>query len=158
MTLIPVQWASPPLKAWRLDIESDSQLQGSQRSLEGNTPMIRSLAGATLLAIAASAAILRPIPAPADEPIRLTIKDHRFVPDQITAPAGVRFQIAVSNQDPTPGEFESRELRVEKIVAAGSTISVMAGPLKPGTYKFFDDYHPDTATGTLTAIEKKSQQ
>jgi len=33
---------------------------------------------------------------------------------------------------------------------------VKAGPLKPGTYKFFDEYHPDTATGTLTAIEKKS--
>jgi hypothetical protein len=31
----------------------------------------------------------------------------------------------------------------------------MAGPLKPGTYKFFDDYHPDTATGTITAIEHK---
>ena len=26
---------------------------------------------------------------------------------------------------------------------------------KPGTYKFFDDYHPDTAVGTLTAVEKK---
>jgi len=33
----------------------------------------------------------------------------------------------------------------------------MAGPLKPGTYKFFDDYHPDTAVGTLTVVEKKDQ-
>jgi hypothetical protein len=74
----------------------------------------------------------------------------------VAAPAGERFQIEVSNEDATPSEFESSELRIEKIVAAGRKISVVAGPLKPGTYKFFDDYHPDTAVGTLTAIAGKN--
>ncbi len=37
----------------------------------------------------------------------------------------------------------------------GGKIGVMAGPLKAGSYKFFDDYHPDTATGTVIAVEKK---
>ncbi|HME21748.1 MAG TPA: cupredoxin domain-containing protein [Acetobacteraceae bacterium] len=109
-----------------------------------------------LLALAVCASTLPLLPSLAGEPITLTIKEHRFTPDQVTAPAGERFQIKVSNLDATPSEFESRELRVEKIVVAGGTISVMAGPLKPGTYKFFDDYHPDTAIGTLTAVEKKN--
>jgi hypothetical protein len=72
-------------------------------------------------------------------------------------PAGERFRIEVENQDATPAEFESNDLRVEKIVVPGGRIAVMAGPLKPGTYKFFDDYHPDTATGTISAVERKTQ-
>jgi len=111
--------------------------------------------GTGLLALAVCAVIL-PLRSLAGEPITLTIKDHRFTPEQVTAPAGERFQIEVANQDATPSEFESSELRVEKIVVGGGRISVMAGPLKPGSYKFFDDYHPDTAIGTLTAVERKN--
>ena len=96
-----------------------------------------------------------PIYAFAAEPIALTIKDHRFAPSEVTVPAGERFRIDVENQDSTPAEFESSDLRVEKIVVPGGKITVMAGPLKPGAYKFFDDYHPDTANGTITAIARK---
>jgi heme/copper-type cytochrome/quinol oxidase subunit 2 len=85
----------------------------------------------------------------------LTLKDHRFNPAEVTVPAGERFRIEVTNQDDTPSEFESGDLRVEKIVVPGGKIGVMAGPLKPGNYKFFDDYHPDSATGTVIAVEKK---
>lgn len=88
----------------------------------------------------------------------LSIKDHRFTPTQLTVHAGERFRIEVQNQDATPAEFESSDLRVEKIVVGGGKISVMAGPLKPGIYKFFDDYHPDTATGTITAVEQKTEK
>jgi Cupredoxin-like domain len=93
----------------------------------------------------------------AAEAVMLTIKDHRFVPSQLSVPAGERFRIEVENQDSTPAEFESNDLRVEKIVVPGGKIVVMAGPLKPGIYKFFDDYHPDTATGTMTAVARKTQ-
>jgi len=34
----------------------------------------------------------------------------------------------------------------------------VVGPLKPGTYKFFDEYHPDTAVGTLTALKKSGSE
>jgi heme/copper-type cytochrome/quinol oxidase subunit 2 len=98
---------------------------------------------------------LAPTPAPAADAIVLTLKDHRFAPAEASVPAGERFRIEVENQDTTPAEFESSDLRVEKIVVPGGKITLMAGPLKPGTYKFFDDYHPDTATGTITAIEHK---
>ena len=86
------------------------------------------------------------------DPVVLTLKDHHFTPTDVTVPAGERFRIEVQNQDTTPAEFESNDLRVEKIVVPGGKIVVTAGPLKPGTYKFFDDYHPDLAKGTLTAV------
>ncbi len=105
---------------------------------------------AVLAFVAACGAPLLPAAAVAAEPVQLTLKDHRFVPAEVSVPAGERFRIEVSNQDATPSEFESNDLRVEKIVVAGGKIIVMAGPLKPGTYKFFDDYHPE-ATGTITA-------
>ena len=89
------------------------------------------------------------------EVVRLELKDHRFTPTEVSVPVGERFRIEVENRDTTPAEFESSDLRVEKIVVPGGKITVMAGPLKPGTYKFFDDYHPDTATGTITAKPKE---
>jgi len=103
------------------------------------------------------ALVLTSMAALAAEAIKLTIKDQRFVPTDMSVPAGERFRIEVENQDATPAEFESADLRVEKIVVPGGKITVMAGPLKPGTYKFFDDYHPDTAKGTLTAVARKAQ-
>jgi heme/copper-type cytochrome/quinol oxidase subunit 2 len=96
--------------------------------------------------------------AQAAEPMRLTLQDHRFAPAELTVPANERFRIEVTNQDTTPAEFESSDLRAEKIVVAGGKITVIAGPLKPGTYTFFDDYHPDTAKGTLTAVERQAQE
>lgn len=97
-------------------------------------------------------------PALAADPLVLTLQNHRFKPDAATVPAGERLRMEIRNQDGTPAEFESGDLRVEKFIAPGGRISVMVGPLKPGTYKFFDDYHPDTAFGTLTAVKKSGAE
>ena len=111
-----------------------------------------------MLALAALGALLPGAAAAlAAEAVTLTLKNHQFVPSEVSVPAGERFRIEVENQDLTPAEFESADLRVEKIVVPGGKIAVMAGPLKPGIYKFFDDYQPDTAKGTMTAVERKAQ-
>jgi hypothetical protein len=89
----------------------------------------------------------------ADDPVTLILKDHHFIPDHVTVPAGQRFPIELTNQDDTTDEFESYDMKFEKIVVPGGTIRVFAGPLHPGTYKFFDDYHPDLANGFVTATE-----
>lgn len=88
----------------------------------------------------------------ADEPatVTLTLKDHRFSPAEPTAPAGKPIVIEVSNLDPTPSEFESKSLRVEKVVPAGGKVTIKVRPLQPGRYKFFDDYH-EAAEGFLVA-------
>lgn len=93
-------------------------------------------------------------PQAAADPLTLVLKGNRFIPSAIAAPAGERLQLEIKNEDATPAEFESHDLRVEKIIVPGGQISVRIGPLKPGTYKFFDDYHPDTANGTLTVKSK----
>ena len=106
---------------------------------------------------AALAGLAAGTPARAAEPVRLTIKNHRFSPDKITVPAGQRLQIEITNQDSMPEEFESSDLRVEKIIVPGGKITVSVGPLKARSYKFFGDYHPVTAMGTLIAVEPKAK-
>jgi Cupredoxin-like domain len=91
------------------------------------------------------------------EPVQLTLKDHHFEPAAISAPPNERFRIEVANQDPTPAEFESSDLRAEKIIVPGGRISVMVGPLKPGSYAFFDDYNPDLAKGILTVTDQPAK-
>jgi Cupredoxin-like domain len=82
--------------------------------------------------------------------LQVALKGHRFLPAELSAPANKPLVIEVSNQDPTPSEFESKTLRVEKVVAANSKITVQVRPLVPGRYRFFDDYHEDTTEGFLT--------
>ena len=113
----------------------------------------RSWRPATLM-IVGSMSAWGPLPVAAMETLRLSLKDHRFTPETIVVPAGERFRIEVSNADETPEEFESHDLKVEKIVVGGGTIAVSAGPLQPGTYTVCGDYHPDTAKATVTAVKK----
>lgn len=81
--------------------------------------------------------------------VRVTLKDHRFQPAEPTAPAGQPITIEVTNLDPTPSEFESKTLRVEKVVQGGGKITIAVRPLSAGRYRFFDDYHEDTTEGFL---------
>jgi plastocyanin domain-containing protein len=81
----------------------------------------------------------------------VTIKDHRFTPTEIKVPANKRVQITVVNDDPTPEEFESHELKVEKVIPGKSKGVVRIGPLKPGRYPFVGEYHESTAKGVVIA-------
>ena len=92
------------------------------------------------------------IGATAQEPAyTLVIKDHQFQPTEIEIPAGQKIALLVKNNDTTPEEFESTELRREKVVAGGEQITVYIGPLKPGKYEFFGDFNPTTARGHIIA-------
>ncbi|GAP67491.1 hypothetical protein MBSD_n2818 [Mizugakiibacter sediminis] len=80
---------------------------------------------------------------------KLVIKDHKFQPVELKVPADTKIKLVVTNQDPTPSEFESNEFNREKIVLPNSTVTVFVGPLAKGRYKFFDDFHQDTGNGVL---------
>jgi plastocyanin len=73
----------------------------------------------------------------------LVARDGVFEPATIEVPAGKRFKIDISNAGKGPMEFESRELKQEKVLAAGARSSVVINGLKPGSYTFFDEFHPD---------------
>jgi hypothetical protein len=89
-------------------------------------------------------------PAWADEPYRLTIRDHKFVPERLEVAARVKIKVIVKNEGKESAEFESFELNREKVVLPGGEITVFLGPLEPGEYPFFDDFHLDTK-GVLVA-------
>ena len=88
--------------------------------------------------------VLGTLPAAADPTVTLAIRDHQFVPAEVPVPAKVKVELIIRNEQTTPAEFESTSLHREKVVPPGSAASVFVGPLNPGRYEFFDDFHPAT--------------
>ena len=82
---------------------------------------------------------------------RLVIRDHKFEPAELIVPAGKKVKLIVQNQDATAEEFESYELNREKVVPPKREVTIFVGPLKPGRYPFFGEFHKDTAQGVLVA-------
>jgi hypothetical protein len=81
----------------------------------------------------------------------LCSKDHRIVPQELQVPAGQKITLIVDNQDATPEEFENHSLKREKVVPGNSKVTLKIGPLKPGTYEIFGEYHESTAQGRIVA-------
>jgi plastocyanin len=96
----------------------------------------------SLIALPAQAADEMPV-------FRLDVRDGVFDPATIEVPAGTRFKIEISNVGKGPIEFESRDLRQEKVLAPGAKSYVVINALKPGTYTFFDEYHMGLPKGKI---------
>lgn len=108
--------------------------------------MKKTLTAAALLAALAVSARAADIPT-----FEIAIKDHKFAPATIEVPANTKIKLVVKNQDPTPEEFESYELDREKVIQGNSQADIFIGPLEPGTYPFFGEFHADTAKGEIVA-------
>ena len=110
---------------------------------------------ARLLALLMSACLtLTPSAArAADTPpeIALVIENNRFQPEEIKVKAGTSFVLVITNKDKGPEEFESHDLRIEKVIPAGKTIRLKMPALKPGIYGFVGEYHEKTAKGQIVA-------
>jgi plastocyanin len=83
--------------------------------------------------------------------VHLNIRNGRFDPQTIDVPAGKRVRLLIRNDGPGASEFESHELRKEKVLGPDASSFVIIAPLTPGTYPFFDDFHPDTGNGRIVA-------
>lgn len=91
-------------------------------------------------------------PASADKPVfELVIRDHLFYPSELEVPAHQKVKLLVINQDATPEEFESYELNREKVILGNRKAVIFIGPLKPGRYPFFGEFHMSTALGVIIA-------
>ena len=96
--------------------------------------------------------LLLSVPAAAqDLSFTITIKDHEFHPPELTVPAGRKLKLLVKNLDPTTEEFESHDLRIEKLIPGGKETILIVRPLKPGAYKFVGEFHEKTAQGRIVA-------
>jgi len=105
--------------------------------------MRKSLTIAAFLAFFASQAM-------AETPeFKLSIKDHKFTPETLEIPAGTKVKLIVKNEDSSAEEFESHELNREKVIAGGSEATLFLGPLTAGEYKFFGEFHQDSAQGKI---------
>jgi hypothetical protein len=82
---------------------------------------------------------------------KLVARDGAFEPAKLEVAAGKRFKIEISNEGKGPMEFESRDLKQEKVLAAGAKSSVVINGLRPGSYVFFDEYHPEAPKGQIVA-------
>jgi len=94
----------------------------------------------------------------AEEDPVFTIKfaDGKIDPPVVEVPANRRFKLILQNEGTTPVEFESNELRREKVLGAGTSSFIIIKRLDPGEYQFFDDFHLDTAPAKLIAREPAS--
>jgi plastocyanin len=115
---------------------------------EENSSMTRLFALAAIVGLMAGSAT--DALADDDKPT-IVIKNHVFDPAELKVPAGKRITLTVDNQDPTPEEFESRELRVEKVIPGSSKGVVRFGPLDAGTYPFLGEFNQATAKGKVIA-------
>ena len=88
----------------------------------------------------------------ADAPpeIPLTIDKNQFQPTEVKVKANTPFVLVITNKSAKAAEFESKDLRVEKVVPAGKTVNVRIRALKPGTCSFLDDFNQQ-ATGRIVA-------
>lgn len=116
------------------------------RQPHGLWPSIAVAALALLLAMSGTAARADEMPT-----FQLLMKDGRLFPDTIEVPANTRFRLQMKNEGPGAAEFESLELRKELVLAPGVTRALVFAPMKPGSYKFFDEFHQETAQGRIVA-------
>ena len=107
---------------------------------------IRNALLSAVLAMLASTALSQDLPV-----YKLVARDGAFEPKTIEVAAGKKFKIEINNEGKGPMEFESKDLKQEKVLAAGAKSSVVINGLKPGTYVFFDEYHPDAPKGQIVA-------
>lgn len=81
--------------------------------------------------------------------IEIRIRNHRMVPDRIDLPSGATVALVVTNEGTEAEEFESKSLRLEKLIPAGKTLTFRVGPLRSGTHDLFGEFHAETCTGAI---------
>lgn len=92
------------------------------------------------------------LPALADDPtFKIDIKDGVITPLALEVPANTRIRLEITNSGASPAEFESVQLKKEKVIAGGNTTVMVIRNLDPGTYDFFDDFHIDLPHAKITA-------
>ncbi|AXB33949.1 cupredoxin domain-containing protein [Vibrio campbellii] len=87
--------------------------------------------------------------------VELTINNGVFTPQVLNVPTKKIIRIKISNIGDQPAEFESTQLRKEKVLAPGASSVVVIAPLREGTYTFFDDFHLDLPRGKIIASEQE---
>jgi hypothetical protein len=81
----------------------------------------------------------------------VALEGRRISPSHLDVPAMTRIKLVLRNTSGSAVEFEGREVRVEKVLGPGAESFVVLPPLERGTYRFFDEFHPDAPDLLVTA-------
>ena len=101
-------------------------------------------------------ALAAPQVARADDPtFQVGFENGKIEPLRIEVPAKTRIRLELINKGDSPAEFESKPLRLEKVLAPHSQSVLVIRTLDPGEYPFFDDFHPDAPPAVVVAREKQ---
>ena len=103
------------------------------------------------LAMAFTAFLAMPALAEEVSVFKLVARDGAFNPSVLEVPAGKRVRLEISNEGKSAIEFESRDLKQEKVIPPGGKATVTINALKAGEYKFFDEFHEKTGQGKVVA-------
>ncbi len=125
----------------RFLIAISNERRGARRSRLAVSRLLPRLILAAFVAVALASG-----PSRAEDGVTLsiTMKDQKFDPPELHAPAGQPITIRVKNLNPIVSEFESGDLHFEKIVPVGGEGVIHVRPLQPGRYTFYDDFHHET--------------
>lgn len=77
------------------------------------------------------------------------LKSHLFYPAEMTIPSNKKIKLVIDNQDDSIEEFDSFSLNREKVLFPKRKSIIYIGPLTPGRYDFFGEYHPSSARGVI---------
>jgi hypothetical protein len=96
-------------------------------------------------------AVAAPARAEEEQSFRIEFRDGKIEPLRLEVPAKSRIRLQLVNLGDTPAEFESTELRKEKVLAPKSESVMVIRTLDPDEYSFFDDFHPGSPPAILVA-------
>lgn len=113
--------------------------------------LIRPASLAVCACLALSTGAATPLAADEDPVFAIEFRDGAITPSRVEVPANTRFKLELHNRGASPVEFESVELRKEKVLGPGVTSFIVIRRLAPGEYVFFDDFHLDMPPATLVA-------
>ena len=103
------------------------------------------------IAVAVSAVLSFETTAQAQKPgeIEISYQDKKFTPAEVSIPANTAVTFRVKNLSAKAMEFESKPLKIEKVIAAKSDVIINIRPQKAGEYKFVDEFNEDVAIGKV---------
>ncbi|WP_240612699.1 cupredoxin domain-containing protein [Alteromonas flava] len=102
---------------------------------------------ACLLVVYASAVLAQ------GQVFELELVEHTFSPSELVIPANTKIRLVINNRDATAEEFDSFDLNRERVIFANSSSTIFIGPLPPGRYEYFGEYHPVSARGYILVKE-----
>jgi len=81
--------------------------------------------------------------------IQISYQDKKFTPAEVSIPANTAVTFKLKNLSDKAMEFESKPLKIEKVIAAKSDAIINVRPQKAGEYKFVDEFNEDVAIGKV---------